>query len=87
MQIIYFIRDRFGWQDYFLLEKVAISCQGLYPNLCRELIKASISNDLQKCTKYTKEIRKILIDLTIFCLENIVVKNGNSPSTNNPKEL
>jgi len=46
--------------------------------LCRELIKASISNALQKCTNYTKEIRKILIDLTIFCLENIVVKNGNS---------
>ena len=45
------------------------------PNLCRELIKASISNALQKCTK---EIRKILIDLTIFCLENILVQNGNS---------
>ena len=52
--------------------------QGLYPNLCRELIKASLFNALEKCTNYTKEVSQVLIDLTMFCLENIVVQNGNT---------
>ena len=36
---------------------VAADVQGLYPNLCRELVKASISGVLRECTEYTKEIR------------------------------
>ena len=57
---------------------VAADVQGLYPNLCRELIKASLLYALQKCTNYTKEVSQMLIDLTIFCLGNIVVQKGNT---------
>ena len=49
-----------------ILYVVPADVQGLYPNLCQELIKASLSNALQKCTKYIKEVSKILINLTIL---------------------
>ena len=63
----------FNNNDIFL---VAADVQGLYPNISRNLIKISLSNAIEKCTSYTKQMSKIMVDLTMFCLESVVVQNG-----------
>ena len=55
---------------------VAADVQGLYPNISRKLVKNSLSNAIEKCTNYSKQVNKILVYLTMFCLENVVVQNG-----------
>ena len=57
---------------------VAADVQGLYPNISRELVKIILSNAIKKCTTYSKQVNKILVDLTMFCLENVVVQNRTS---------
>ena len=47
-------------------------------NISRELVKISLSNAIEKWTNYSKQLNKTLVDLTMFCLENVVVKNGTS---------
>ena len=47
-------------------------------NISRELVKIILSNAIKKCTTYSKQVNKILVDLTMFCLENVVVQNGTS---------
>ena len=68
-------QNNFNNNDIFL---VAADVQGLYPNISRNLIKISMSNAIEKCTNYTKQVSKILIDLTMFCLESVVVQNETS---------
>ena len=68
-------------QNYLNKQKiflVAADVQGLYPNISRELVKISLSNAIEKCTNYSKQVNKTLVDLTMFCLENVVVQNGTS---------
>ena len=69
-----YLEDLNSWKNKLLntenskktLYIVAEDVQGLYLNLCRKLIKASLFNALQICTSYTKKVREILIDLTFF---------------------
>ena len=57
---------------------MAADVQGLYSNISRNLIKISLSNAIEKCTIYTKHMSEIMVDLTMFCLESLIVENGNS---------
>ena len=54
---------------------VAADVQGLYLNISRNLIKICLSNAIEKCTSYMKQVSKILVDLTMFCLESVIVEN------------
>ena len=48
---------------------VAADVQGLYPNISRNLVKSSLLNAIKKCTDYSEQVGKTLVDLTMFCLE------------------
>ena len=56
----------------------AADVQSLYPNVRRELIKRGITEALQLCSSYNKMVRSTIVDLTMFCLENVVVKHGDN---------
>ena len=57
---------------------VAADVQGLYPNINRNLVKTSLLNAINKCTDYSEQVGKILVDLTMFCLESVIVQHGDS---------
>ena len=51
---------------------VAVDLQGLYPNISRELVKISSLSAIKKCTNYSKQVNKILVDLTMLCFEIVI---------------
>ena len=61
-------------EDLFL---VAADVQTLYPSIKREHVRSGIDHALTTCTDYNETIRQTLVELTMFCLENVVVQNGS----------
>ena len=57
---------------------MAADVQGLKPNISRNLVKTSLSNAIKKCTDYSEQMGKILVDFTMFCLESVIVQHGKS---------
>ena len=55
-----------------------VDTQGLYLNKSRSLVKTNLLNAIKKCTDYSEQVGKILVDLTIFCLESVIVQHGDS---------
>ena len=59
-------------QNLFL---VAADVQALYPSVRRHLVRDGVRHALKLCSNYNQKAINILVDLTMFCLENVVVRN------------
>ena len=58
------------------LTLVAADVQALYPSVRRDLVEAGVREALTLCTEYSKTVVDTLVNLTMYCLENVVVQNG-----------
>jgi hypothetical protein len=61
-------------EDLFL---VAADVQALYPSVRREIVRNGLKEALDISSDYSQAVKNIITDLTMFCLENVVVQNGD----------
>ena len=57
---------------------VAADVQSLYPNISRICVKDGVSEALKLCSNYSSTVRDTLVEITMFCLENVVIKNDTT---------
>ena len=57
---------------------VAADVQALYPNVMRKLVRSGLQEALQLCSDYKQSAIDLITELTMFCLEHVVVRNGES---------
>ncbi|MEC8567829.1 MAG: reverse transcriptase domain-containing protein, partial [Pseudomonadota bacterium] len=56
---------------------VAGDVQALYPNVRRQLVRNGINEALTLCSDFNPTAIHLITELTMFCLENVVVQNGD----------
>ena len=56
---------------------IAADVQALYPSIRRELVRDGVRQALQLCSDYSQNVIDILVNLTMFCLENVIVRHGD----------
>ena len=72
-----------SWKQNYRVEEgkslvlVAADVQALYPSLKRHLVKDGIRRALETCSDYNLDVINLIVDLTMFCLENVIVQNRN----------
>ena len=55
---------------------VAADVQSLYPNIPRKVVEEGVKDALKISTNYSDSVINTITTLTMFCLENVVVQNG-----------
>ena len=56
---------------------VAADVQSLYPSINRESVKKGVAEALKVCSDFNPTVINIVVELTMFCLENVVVQNND----------
>jgi len=57
---------------------VAVDAKGLYPNLNRSLVKQSLICTLKRPLKFEQRTADTLVQLTLFCLNNVITQHGQN---------
>ena len=57
---------------------VAADVQALYPSIPREMVRISMKHALETCSHYSSSSINTLINLTMYCLDNLVVQYRNN---------
>ena len=57
---------------------VAADVQALYQSVRRDLVDAGVRKALTTCTNYKPVVIDTLVQLTMFSLKNIIVRNGDT---------
>ena len=76
-----YLEDIQKWKDNLeanateTLYLVAADVQSLYPSIPRNLVREGVDRALRTCSDYSPTIREILVKITMFCLENVVIQN------------
>ena len=65
-------KDYNGKEELFI---VAADVQSMYPSVKREIVRDGLETALKLCSSFSPTVRKTLIELTMFCLQNVVVQN------------
>ena len=82
-----YLEDLDSWKSTICVEKtkmertlyiVAADVQALYPSVRRSLVESGLRTALQVCTDYDSSVIDLFVTLTMFCLQNVVVKNGTN---------
>jgi len=60
------------------LHIVAADVKGLYPNLNRSLVMQSLIYALKRHSKFEQRTADTLVQLTLFCLNNIITQHGQN---------
>ena len=60
------------------LHIVAADVKGLYPNLNRSLVKQSLICALKKHSKFEQSTVDTLVQLSLFCLNNVITQHGQN---------
>ena len=56
---------------------VAGDVQSLYPSIPRKHVKNGLKHALNTCSNYNKKVKKTIVELTMYCLENVIVQNDS----------
>ena len=83
-----YLEDLASWKDSLHLGNNNISkqtvyistadVQALYPSIPREILVKSLTSALNTCSDYTKTIKTTLINLIIYCLNNVILQYQDS---------
>ena len=63
-----------GSEELFI---VAADVQSLYPSINRESVARGVEEALKLCSNFTPTVINTLVNLTMYCLNNVVVQNEN----------
>ena len=78
-----YLEDVAKWKEDQTVERpdklflVAADVQSLYPSVPREVVAAGVEEALKICTNYSTSVINTITALTMFCLKNVVVQNGD----------
>ncbi len=65
-------KDYNGNEDLFI---IAADVQSMYPSVKKEIVQDGLEAALKLCRNFNQNVRKSLTELTMFCLQNVVVQN------------
>ncbi|MEC8568507.1 MAG: hypothetical protein VXY56_09560, partial [Pseudomonadota bacterium] len=65
-------KDYNGNEELFI---VAADVQSMYPSVKRRIVRNGLETALKLCSDFSPTVIKILIELTMFCLQSVVVQN------------
>ena len=57
---------------------VAADVQSLYPSVKRCLVRDGIKQALSLCSNYSTAVINMFVELTMYCLNNVIVQNDNN---------
>ena len=72
-----YLEQLVNWKDSSASRNVWISTadvQALYPSIPRDILEKSLMSAFNTCTDYSRTIKSILIELIIYCLNNVILQ-------------